>query len=193
MIALPFQDRPPRDHLDQAGINAERQLAHYLCRQFADDPRVDLFFGLRIPLDRATGSRQDAAQMDALLIHCHGIAIIESKSVHDEVRVNKRGEWLRTWKGKARGMHSPVEQVSRELSLHSRANLIRRSGLRVRTIQPRCGHTSAMEFRSRMDRPLARKAPVHCPSMLNPLAFWPRWQIDFWNRQIGAQCYRELI
>ena len=114
MIALPFQDRPPRDHLDQAGINAERQLAHYLGRQFADDSRVDLFFGLRIPLDRATGSRQDAVQMDALLIHCHGIAIIESKSVHDEVRVKKRGEWSRTWKGKALGMRSPVEQVKQQ-------------------------------------------------------------------------------
>lgn len=30
MIALPFQDRQPRNHLDKAGIEAERQLAHYL-------------------------------------------------------------------------------------------------------------------------------------------------------------------
>ncbi|MGH7245215.1 MAG: nuclease-related domain-containing protein [Phycisphaerales bacterium] len=114
MIALPFQDRQSRDHLEQAGINAERQLAHYLARKFGDDPRVDLFFGLRIPLDHATGSRRDAVQMDALLIHCHGMAIIESKSVHDEVRVNKRGEWSRTWAGKVLGMSSPVEQAKRQ-------------------------------------------------------------------------------
>lgn len=68
MIALPFQDRKGRDHLEQAGINAERQLAHYLGREFGDDPRVDLFFGLRIPLDRATGSRQDAVQMQTGLV-----------------------------------------------------------------------------------------------------------------------------
>lgn len=42
------------------------------------------------------------------------MAIVESKSVHDEVRVNKRGEWSRTWAGKVLGMHSPVEQAKRQ-------------------------------------------------------------------------------
>lgn len=115
MIALPFQDREPRNHLDKAGIEAERQLAHYLCRKFGQDPRVDLFFGLRLPVEKtSTPTRHDAVQIDALLIHPHGMAIVESKSVHAHVRVNSRGEWCRTYQGEERGMPSPVEQVHRQ-------------------------------------------------------------------------------
>lgn len=117
MIALPFRDRTSQNHLEQAGINAERQLAHYLCREFGEDQRVDLFFGLRLPLEsspKLSPTRGDAVQIDALLIHNHGMAIIESKSVHDEVRVTHRNEWSRTYRGKEHGMPSPVEQAHRQ-------------------------------------------------------------------------------
>lgn len=119
MIALPFVAREARDYIERAGLRAEQQLAHYLGREFGDDPRVRLFFGLwlEVPKPGTTGHAAppvDRFQMDVLALHRHGMAIIESKSVCEEVRINAHGEWTRTHKGKEKGMASPVEQARRQ-------------------------------------------------------------------------------
>lgn len=120
MIALELQPRTPRNHLDEAALFAEVQLAHYLAREFGADPRVMLFFGLRFehaevaarPSVHRSGSvARDATQIDVLAVHPHGMAVIESKSVHAEVIINARGEWARTFRGEVKGMMSPIEQT----------------------------------------------------------------------------------
>lgn len=132
MMALPYRERVGRDHPEQAGIDAEKQLAHYLNREFGDDQRVQVYFGLRLPLGGGEATRQDAVQMDVLLVHRHGMAIVESKSVHDEVRVNAQGEWVRTFRGKALGMPSPVEQVKGQAAALRKLLMANKKRLRER-------------------------------------------------------------
>ena len=49
----------------QAGFKAEQQLAFYLRRAFADNPKIQVINGLRL---RRQG---DVAQMDHLILHNH--------------------------------------------------------------------------------------------------------------------------
>jgi len=76
----------------QAGYKAEQQLAFYLRRAFANNAKIQVINGLRL---RRQG---DVAQMDHLILHNHGLIIVESKSVTTRVRVNHHGEWSR-WSG----------------------------------------------------------------------------------------------
>jgi hypothetical protein len=99
------------DPLRRAGFDAERQMAHYLKRAFAEDPHKFVFHNLR--LER----RGEIAQIDHLILHRFGLLAVESKSVAGEVSVNEHGEWTRWWKGEGRGMPSPVLQARRQLDL----------------------------------------------------------------------------
>jgi hypothetical protein len=106
------REHPENDVLSRAGADAERQMAFYLRRAFVDDPHVHVFHDLRI--QDATG---DTAQMDHLVLHPHGIIIIESKSFYAGVSVNECGEWVRFWNNRPQGMPSPIEQVRRQIIL----------------------------------------------------------------------------
>jgi len=92
----------------EAGRRAERQMAHYLRRAFAETPAVRVFNDLRLERDG------EVAQIDHLLLHRHVFVIIESKSVHDAVSVDARGEWRRRVRGRWQGMPSPIEQARRQ-------------------------------------------------------------------------------
>lgn len=96
------------DRFQRAGDEAERQMAFYLKRAFADDPQVHVFHNLRLE----DGS--DAAQIDHLILHRSGAIIIESKSVTSSVQINERDEWAREWNGRWTGMPSPVLQARRQ-------------------------------------------------------------------------------
>ncbi|MEO1590667.1 MAG: NERD domain-containing protein [Cyanobacteria bacterium J06632_22] len=110
----------------QAGYKAEQQLAFYLRRAFADNPKVQVINGLRL---RRPG---DVAQIDHLILHNHGLIIVESKSVTTRVRVNHHGEWSR-WSGKQwQGMPSPVLQAQRQADF-LRQVLASLRGLKART------------------------------------------------------------
>lgn len=52
----------------------------------------------------------DTAQIDHLVVSPYGLCIIESKSVHGKIIINKHNEWSRTFNDKAEGMSSPVQQ-----------------------------------------------------------------------------------
>lgn len=104
----------PQDHADplrRAGYDAERQMAHYLRRAFAEDPHKFVFHNLR--LER----RGEVAQLDHLILHRFGLMVVESKSVAGQVSVNEHGEWTRWWNRQGRGMPSPVLQARRQLEL----------------------------------------------------------------------------
>lgn len=97
-----------QDKFAKAGRTAEEQMAFYLRRAFADDKKLHVLNGLRLEKDG------DAAQIDHLLVHEHGMIIIESKSVTTRIQVNAHGEWAREFNGTLQGMPSPVQQAKRQ-------------------------------------------------------------------------------
>ena len=108
MIVKELERIEATDPLSQAGFRAESQLAHYLKREFQDDPLFLVFNNLR--LEKAG----DACQIDHLVLHRHGMIIIESKSVTTRVEINEFGEWKRWLNNAWQGMPSPILQAQRQ-------------------------------------------------------------------------------
>ena len=98
----PFQSD---DKFAKAGRAAEEQMAFYFKRFFGDDPDILVINGIRL---EANG---DAAQVDHLIIHSHGLAVVESKSVHGKVQIKEDGQWIRWYANQSRGMASPITQA----------------------------------------------------------------------------------
>lgn len=108
MIVKDLEPQTFADPLRRAGHEAERQMAHYLKRAFGESTEARVLHNLRL-------ERQgEIAQLDHLILHRHGVIIVESKSVTGQVSVNERGEWTRWWRGQGRGMPSPVLQARRQ-------------------------------------------------------------------------------
>lgn len=96
------------DERATAGRKAEEQLAFYLRRAFERDDNVRVFNSLRFE------DKDDAAQMDHLILHSLGVIIVESKSVTGQVAINEHGEWTRQSGGRRVGIPSPVLQAERQ-------------------------------------------------------------------------------
>ena len=94
------------DKFAKAGRAAEEQMAFYFKRFFATDPEFFILNGIRLEADG------DAAQVDHLVIHSHGLIFVESKSVNGKIQIKEDGQWIR-WFGanQSRGMASPLTQV----------------------------------------------------------------------------------
>lgn len=90
----------------EAGDRQEADVAFYLRREFANNPKVMVLNDLRLVWNGET------AQIDHLLIHPLGFVLVESKSIYGEVRVNEREEWSRSYKGSWSGMPSPIQQLN---------------------------------------------------------------------------------
>ena len=95
MIAKPYEQKTTHSEpRQQAGAEAERQMAHYLNRTFSQDPDAHVLNGLR--LENRERPEQDGSpgkcQIDHLIVHRLGMFIIESKSVTEEVASPTR--WL---------------------------------------------------------------------------------------------------
>lgn len=93
------------DKYAKPGRAAEEQMAFYFKRFFGDDPDILVLNGIRL---EANG---DAAQVDHLIIHSHGLAVVESKSVHGKVQIKEDGQWIRWYANQSRGMASPITQA----------------------------------------------------------------------------------
>ena len=86
-------------------------MAFYLRRRFAEDDRVSVINDLRL-------ERQDeVAQIDHLVLHQHGLIIVESKSVTGEIHINEQLEFTRVYGRKRTGMPSPIQQAARQGAL----------------------------------------------------------------------------
>ncbi|WP_187628616.1 nuclease-related domain-containing protein [Paraburkholderia sp. UCT31] len=96
---------------ETAGRRAEEQMAFYLRREFANNPKVFVINGLRIEHDG------EVAQLDHLVIYPEAFVVVESKSVSTQVRVNELNEWSRLVDGVWRGMPSPIEQAKLQLDV----------------------------------------------------------------------------
>lgn len=93
-------------------------MAHYLRRAFADDKDVLVLNDLRLEIEDTS---KETLQIDHLIIHKHGLILIESKSVTGRILVNEHGEWVRTWRSGSRGMQSPILQAQRQADLLRKA------------------------------------------------------------------------
>ncbi|WP_160166791.1 nuclease-related domain-containing protein [Caenispirillum salinarum] len=99
---------PAADRFSVAGHKAEKALAFYLKRGFGRDKKFHVLNGIRLEHD------DDAVQIDHLILHPYGFIIVESKSVHDTVHIDRHGHWCRTFKGQRKGMGSPILQAERQ-------------------------------------------------------------------------------
>lgn len=109
MILKEIDKKKITDKYQKSGFEAEKQMAFYLKRAFADTPDIYVINDLRLQ------THDDAAQIDHLIIHTYGFIAIESKSVTSSVSVNEHGEWVREYGGKSQGMPSPVQQACRQI------------------------------------------------------------------------------
>lgn len=98
----PFQ---AEDKYAKAGRAAEEQMAFYFKRFFGNDPDILVLNGIRLEADG------DAAQMDHLVIHSLGLAIVESKSVVGKLQIKDDGQWIRWYNNQSKGMASPITQA----------------------------------------------------------------------------------
>lgn len=94
------------DKFARAGRAAEEKMAFYLKRYFDDVQEILVLNGIRLQIE------DDAAQVDHLIIHPHGLAIVESKSVHGKVQIKDDGQWIRWFNGnQSKGIASPITQA----------------------------------------------------------------------------------
>jgi len=105
MIAKERDPYIGKDKFEKAGIKAEKQMAFYLKREFEKDTNIFVFNNLRIEHEG------EVAQIDHLILHPYGFALVESKSVTDSVEINEYDEWIRWYNDKPTGMRSPIIQL----------------------------------------------------------------------------------
>lgn len=142
MILKPPSTTPlPTDPRLRAGVQAERQMAHYLHRAFATSADLYVINDLRLvdPEQPEHDGSPGVAQIDHLVLHRYGAFIVESKSVTGTVTVRDDGggdEWTRG----GRGFASPLRQAERQgeflrafLQRH-REQLLGRRAMGLRTI-----------------------------------------------------------
>ncbi len=104
----------------RAGVEAERQMAFYLHRDFASEAGLLVLNDLRLvdPDQPELDDRPGVCQIDHLILHRWGAFIVESKSVTDEVAVRDDGaggdEWTRRYRGQELGFPSPIQQARRQ-------------------------------------------------------------------------------
>lgn len=108
MIVKHFVYKSQSDLRLRAGAEAEKQMAHYLDRQFRESKRFFVLHDLRFEHDG------ENAQIDHLVVHQYGVAIVESKSVSTAVRVNELDEWERRKGRKWAGMPNRLLQAGRQ-------------------------------------------------------------------------------
>ena len=166
MIVLEKAPAPPSVRADRrrrAGDEAERQMAHYLDRAFGRDPTVHVLHDLRVVHEG------DVAQMDHVLLHRHGVVIVESKSVSGEVHVNDRGEFERTHGRRRTGMPSPIEQARRQGELLRRLLAAHHTHLLGRMklvrLQKGFGHLPVNVLVAIADRGIIRRGSAEVPEL----------------------------
>jgi len=95
---------PPTDDVRaRAGRRVEEDQAYYLRRAFAQSPRIHVLHGLRL-------DGRDVVQIDHLILHRHGLVIVETKSLQ-EAWINELEEWTRSSPDGPKGMASPLIQA----------------------------------------------------------------------------------
>lgn len=118
----------PSGRWEWAGAKAEQQMAFYLRRRFGERRDVHVFNDLRVVREGET------AQIDHLVLHKHGLIVIESKSVTGEVHINEHLEFVRVNGNRRQGMPSPIQQALRQGQLLRKLLNDNRESLRGRKL-----------------------------------------------------------
>ncbi len=114
----------------QAGARAEKDMAFYLRRAFGNHRSDVLVFN-----DLRLQHEGEVAQIDHLVVHPHGMFIIESKSVSGEIHILPDGQFVRYFgRNKKVGMPSPVLQAQRQAELLRRLLQAHKTELRDRKL-----------------------------------------------------------
>ncbi len=120
---------PPKSNRRASnGHEAERKMAFYLNRAFGEMDSIHVINDLR--LER----KGEVAQIDHLVIHKHGLIIIESKSVAGEVHINNHLEFVYAYGRKREGMPSPIQQAKRQGDLLRALLIDNKEGLRKKKL-----------------------------------------------------------
>ncbi len=114
MIIKENNNPVPTEKFGKAGYEAERKVAYYLKMAFGDNPSLLILNDLRLEFEDGV-----TAQMDHLVIHQHGLIIVESKSVAGKLQVQDDGQWVRWYSQKSgkdisKGMENPIKQAKRQ-------------------------------------------------------------------------------
>lgn len=108
MIIKPYVPRASSDARLKAGVAAEKQMAHYLDRHFRESKKLFVLHDIKLEFEG------ENAQIDHLVVHPFGVAIVESKSVSTSVRLTDMDEWERRIGRSWSGMPSPLLQAERQ-------------------------------------------------------------------------------
>lgn len=87
-----------------ARISADR-MAYYLRRYYRRSDTVDVLNGLRI---RSGGTM---ARIDHLLLHAHGMLVIEREDISGRVQIDDDGNWTSVVDGRALVLGSPITRA----------------------------------------------------------------------------------
>ncbi len=99
----------PAESFARAGHEAERDVAYRLYMAFGESKDLLILNDLRVEFGDGI-----TAQMDHLVIHQHGMIIIESKSVAGKLQVKEDGQWVRWYGKESRGMDDPIKQAKHQ-------------------------------------------------------------------------------
>jgi hypothetical protein len=124
----------------KAGQQQEKNVAFFLRRAFKYNDEIFVINDFKFTHNNET------AQIDHLIVYRFGFILVESKSITGNVRVNKEGEWSRSYRGKWQGMLSPIKQAElqqkllKELLHEHRSELVGKLLGIQQTLGKRCWH-----------------------------------------------------
>ena len=137
-----------------AGQQQETNVAFFLRRAYKDNQQVLVINDFKFTFNDET------AQIDHLIIYPYGFVLIESKSIKGHVKVNKQGEWTRSYNKNWQGMASPIKQVELQQALlkellraHKNQMLGKLLGIKQQGYDMRCwDHLCAISSDAVIDR-----------------------------------------
>ncbi|EKK01092.1 NERD domain-containing protein [Rhodopirellula baltica SH28] len=164
MIVQEKESPRPKDPMGKAGFEAEKQMAFFLRRAFAE--AFDVFVFNDITFER-NGER---AQIDHLVMHRFGFAIVESKSITGTVEVNEHLEFVRNSRGRRAGMRSPIEQARLQAQLLQNLLNDAKESLRPKklmgTVQPSFGDERFQVFVAISDQGVIERNGANPPELM---------------------------
>lgn len=154
IVKPPSSEPLPSHPALRAGAEAERQMAFYLHRAFADDTGVHVLHDLRLvdPAQPEHTGQPGVAQIDHLLIHRLGMFIVESKATSGVITVRPDGHGGDQWMRGSAGFPSPIRQAERQAAFlraflqRNRASLLGKLPLGLRTVMRAVAGTDQRGF-----------------------------------------------
>ncbi|TWU23246.1 Nuclease-related domain protein [Novipirellula galeiformis] len=164
MILKEKESARPTDPMGNAGYEAEKQMAFFLRRAFAESPEVMVFN------DVTFERNNERAQIDHLVLHRFGFVIIESKSITGTVEVNEHLEFIRKSGSRRAGMRSPIEQGRLQAQLLQSLLNDAKESLRAKKmfgkIQPHFGDQRFQVFVAISDQGVIERKGANPPELM---------------------------